>query len=108
MFIYPLNYKFFDKKSTLSGFMVALNGETTFPAVLNNLSDAELEAQMHKYFCASIASTQKCDCWLFHHTKGFSSKSSQCPDRYPSISFVTICLWCSSTLTGKARLPLVL
>jgi len=81
----------------MSGFMVALNGETTFPAV-----HAELEAQMLKYFCASFASTGKFDCWLFHHTSGFSFKSSLCPDRYPSISFVIICPWCSSTLTGEA------
>ena len=43
----PFELQFFDTKTntpTLSGFMVTLNGETTFPAVLNSLSDAALEA----------------------------------------------------------------
>ena len=51
------SYKFFDKNtniSTLSGFKVALNDDTIFPAVLNSLSEAELVAQTHKYFRATF------------------------------------------------------
>ena len=39
--------------STLSGFKVALDDDTTFPVVLKSLSEAELVAHMHKYFCAT-------------------------------------------------------
>ena len=49
--------KFFDKNtsmSTLSGFKVDLNDETTLPAVLNSLSEAELVAHTHKYFRATF------------------------------------------------------
>ena len=49
------SYKFFDNNiSTLSGFKVALNDDTIFPAVLNSLSEAELVAQTHKYFRATF------------------------------------------------------
>ena len=53
----------FDKKtniSILSGFMVALNGDTIFPAVLNSLSDGEIVAHIHKYFCAIFPTTVYC------------------------------------------------
>ena len=40
--------------STLSGFKVTLNDDKTFPAVLKSLSEAELVAHIHKYFCATF------------------------------------------------------
>ena len=52
------SYKFLDKNismSTVSGFEVALNDGTTFPAALKNLSEAELVANILKYFCATFS-----------------------------------------------------
>ena len=51
------SYKFLDKNTgmyTLSGLKVALNDNTTFPAVLKSLFEVQLVAHIHKYFCAAF------------------------------------------------------
>ena len=44
---------------TLAGFRQVRLGETIIPEVLNTRSDAELVAQIHKYFLASMANIGK-------------------------------------------------
>ena len=66
--------------------------EAMCPEVLKSLSEAELDAQMHKYFLANLAKIGKLDACIFHQSRGFDSESGFCAfDKaaYHSISSLT-------------------
>ena len=60
---------------SLLGLSKVLFLDATCPDVLNNRSDAQLDAQMHKYFLASLTKVGYADSWTFHQSKGLESAS---------------------------------
>ena len=60
---------------TLSGFKQDLAGVTTFPDVLNNLSEAQLVAQTENSFLVNFAREGKVLACSFHHNRGVMSFS---------------------------------
>ena len=62
-------------------YMVALNDNTTFSAVLNCLSEAKLIAHTHKYFCAAFPRLRQLNGCAYYHSNGSSSKSNLLADK---------------------------
>jgi len=72
---------------TLSSFSEQRFLDTMCPDVLNTLSEAELDTQMHKYFFASLAMMGYVHAYTCHQARGFESESAQGAFSYLSISF---------------------
>ena len=71
---------------TLSGFKEHLFLDTILPAVLKTLSEAELEAHVHRYFLANNNNSGNVDAYCFHHFRGLESASGFGIFSYLSIS----------------------
>ena len=87
--------RFLAKKTSmfsLSGLRDRRFFEAMCPEVLKSLSEAELDAQMHKYFLANLAKIGKPDACIFHQSRGFDLESGFCAlgkAVYRSISSLT-------------------
>ena len=77
---------------TLSGFKEQRLFDTMWPDLLNTLSEAELEAHMHKYFLAILDRLGYVSAYTLHQSRGFESESACGAFSYLSISFFVLSL----------------
>lgn len=68
--------------------------EQMFPEALNSLSEAELDAQIHKYFLASLPKTGYKGKLTFHQSSGFDSGSGLLNFNNCSIATGFAAFWC--------------
>ena len=73
---------------TLSGLKQDLAGVTTFPDVLNNLSEVQLVAKTENSFLVNFAREEKVLACSFHHNRGVISLSSERPVVVLSLTFL--------------------